>query len=257
MDRMLRSAPNFRDLGGLTASDGRAVRIGLLYRSEALLSPSPGDAALLRELRISTVVDLRRAMERELAPNAWWRGAKVDVLDVDLFAGHEDRISPWDILRSDPTPAGAHRQMLATYELLAEVSGRHIGVIAAHMADTEGGMLIHCTAGKDRTGFIVSMLLHAIGVSMDDIIVDYLQSRGRFNEEVLAATRALAEAKCGFRVSDQTIETLAQVNPEYLERAFSTLSSRFGSLDEYLRSGAGVNEELRSRLREKYLEFRF
>ena len=80
-------APNFRDLGGAPAADGRQVAFGLVFRSEAVLAPTDADASILRAHRMRLVCDLRGDHERSLAPNAWWRAQDAALLELDTTAG--------------------------------------------------------------------------------------------------------------------------------------------------------------------------
>src|SRR5689334_1403994 len=103
--------PNFRALGGQRRPDGRKVRRGLVFRSEALIEPCEADAAALAAKNIVLVCDLRSDVERERAPNGWWAGHGIERLNLDLLGALAARYSPWEVLRRNPTAQGAQEAM--------------------------------------------------------------------------------------------------------------------------------------------------
>jgi len=247
------SSPNFRDFGGLATADGRRVRKGTAYRSEAVLAPDRPDAARLHAIGIGLVIDLRRAVERDFAPNDWWRGHGVELLELDVFADLRGNASPWDRVKDDPTPQSARALMMGSYELFPMVSGPALAVMFERLATTDNPFLIHCTAGKDRTGFMAAMLLQALGVERAEIDRDYMLSDGRFTPAVVEATQKLADVKCGFRVSMETIDVLVRVHPSYLARSFAVIEERYGSVDAFLEKEGGLSDTLRDTLRARLL----
>jgi len=112
----LRGLPNFRDFGGYPTQDGRRVREGVLYRSQAFAGATEGDLEHLARLDIRLVCDLRSALERQSAQDRWPAGAQPPRLYLDIRsdarAGHSELI---DTVRKDPNPAGVHRGMMLIY----------------------------------------------------------------------------------------------------------------------------------------------
>ena len=204
MPQSLTTAPNFRDLGGLPTADGRIVRPGLVFRSEALLEPIDADAAAIIAYGIVLVCDLRSDSERNHAPNDWWAAQGVELLDLDVMAAIEACDGPWLRLRSDRTTAGAIAAMEATYTALPAAALVHLAAIVDRIIAGNLPLLIHCTAGKDRTGFVSAMLLAALGVDHATILADYLDSDGRWTPQVREHTRQM--------VADQIAEGSRQVS---------------------------------------------
>ncbi len=237
----LTSAPNFRDLGGARAADGRAVRMGFIYRSAALLEPTGGDVDVLAEAGIVLVCDLRSARERDHAPNLWWQARNTETIDLDILSDIRGTDDFWAILRHDPSVTGGRAIMDRIYRALPAAAAPHLGTIFARIAAGDVPMLIHCTAGKDRTGFLSAIILQVLGVPYEAIVADYLASVGRANEQVTNATRRLILENAGPSVSEQAIEALIGVDRAYLDASFTAITTEYGSIDDYVRNAIGLD----------------
>lgn len=239
--------PNFRVVGGQRTTDGRRVLSGLVYRSEALLSPAGNDAAILVDLGIRLVCDLRSGQERDRAPNTWWQGQAVEHLHLDLLSSLEPGAIPWPRLRQTPTAQGAHEAMIALYAALPVAAVAPVSPLLRRLAKGELPVLIHCTAGKDRTGFVIALLLALLGVPRGEILADYLQSTGRWTSTVLAATRAMVRTYAG-DLPDPAVEALMSVDEAYLDASFVTIDDRFGGIESYL-AAIGITASEQAALR--------
>lgn len=240
-------APNLRDLGGKSSRIGGQVRTGQLYRAEAICTPGANDAATLAALGIRLVCDLRSERERDRAASHWLT-TDIELLTMDIAADFRAGVDPFAAMRDDPGEAGAIRLMIATYESLPEACALHLATLFDRLADGAHPMLIHCTAGKDRTGFFAAMILSALGVAEDEIVADYLLSGERQSREVLDATRAIMEAGLRRRVDDAALQALGGVRPEYLAASLAVIHRDFGSVDRYLECAAGLDAVRRARL---------
>jgi protein-tyrosine phosphatase len=248
------SAPNFRDLGGTPAADGRRVAFGRVFRSEAVLTPTDEDERILRAHRVRLVCDLRGDHERALAPNAWWCTQTVELLALDSTAGMQNSGAHWDRLRADPTEAGARAMMRLVYAMMPAAIGVHVERMFG--AITRGGvpLLIHCTAGKDRTGAFAALLLHALGVPREAIYADYLESARWPNPSVARATAEIMEAGLGTPISDAALQAICGVDAMYLDTFFTRIEDDYGSIDQYLESAAGLHAGRRAHVRNILLE---
>ncbi|KLL11968.1 tyrosine-protein phosphatase [Protofrankia coriariae] len=155
---------NLRDLGGLPTSDGRLTRAGVLYRSEAPLHgdrpPSNGLAWPPR-----TVVDLRSPVEQD-GPHPLTSEA-TDIHLVPLLGD----VDPHDPTSQTTTAlAGGLRTL---YQSIIVSAGSLVVNILHLAARTPAPLLVHCAAGKDRTGLVVAVLLRAAGVRADAVLADY------------------------------------------------------------------------------------
>ncbi len=245
---------NFRDFGGYAAGPGR-LKSGLLYRSGHPARATPADLARLADLGVEVIVDLRRANERERDP-APWRGFAAQVIENDLG---QETLDEWSdfIATSDLTEASFRNYMLDYYRK-APFQRRHIDLYARYfraLADTSGPVLVHCAAGKDRTGILCALTHHLAGVSDDDIFEDFLLTN---DPERLAARlpmiREVIQTNTGRIASDAALMTAMRVEAEYLSEAFAAMREAHGSLDGYLDQALGVDATLRERLQARLLD---
>lgn len=236
----LEGAYNFRDLGGLTASDGRKVRPGLVFRSDRLTGLTSDDRAQLSSLGIRRVFDLRSDLE--LAEHG-----------AGEFSAEEDRhrhvpLVSISLSISDPRIDWSKVDLGARYiEMMIE--GRDvIRSIFEHLAGEHGATLFHCTGGKDRTGVVAAVLLRTLGVPDETIVADYAVSE-KYLAQFVEASRALME-KEGF--DPQIVLYLCGSPAERMEKMLKDLDERWGSTSGYL-DWAGVKKETVDALRRKLL----
>jgi protein-tyrosine phosphatase len=171
----LEGAPRFRDLGGIAAAEYQTIRRGILYRSEALWRLTKTDLGVLRALRLRTVCDLRGEPERLRSPHRWPDGLAVDVLNLDpawVDEPRDERFLRW--VRADFSETGAKTAMEDYYRRLPAGYAAHLPRLFSRLSDPRGiPAVILCQHGKDRTGFIVALVLSALGVSPAAIRDDY------------------------------------------------------------------------------------
>ncbi len=239
---------NFRDLGGLPASDGRHVRYGVLYRSEGPASFDFEHRQELSLLDFRLVCDLRAEVERQAAPNDWCGTARLLELDItnDLRAQGD---ADWAALRDDAGGAAALSAMKANYAAIPGALHPYMGTLVGALLDGGTPALLHCTAGKDRTGVLVALLLTVLGVEREAVLADYLRSDVFGRNLRLGGSIADAFQKTyGFVPSEATISAMIGVFPDLLESALDAVALRWGSVDVYF-DRAGVDGAARQRLR--------
>ena len=241
---------NFRDFGDYAAAGTQRLKRGVLYRSGHHGRATEADVARLAELGIVLIVDLRRPNEREREPSPRWDGFSAKVIDNDLG---QTGLEEWAdfVLRSELTPETFRGYMLDYYGK-APFEARHIDLYSRYfraLAEAEGPVLVHCSAGKDRTGILCALTHHLAGVHEQDLLEDYLATNDmeRLNAR-LPVMRELIRENTGKLVSDEALTTALRVEAEYLAQAFAAMRSRHGSLDGYLDEALGVDDALRGRL---------
>ena len=245
---------NFRDFGDYAAG-GRRLKPGLLYRSGHHGAATAADLEKLATLGLAVIVDLRRTNERERMPTPRWDGFPAQVIDNDLG---QESLEEWAefVMRSELTSQTFRQYMLDYYDA-APFQARHVDLYGRYfraLAETEGPVLVHCSAGKDRTGILCALTHHVAGVAEDDILADYLLTNDMDRiAKRLPLMREMIRENTGKTVSDEALTTALRVEPEYLERAFAAMRQRHGSLDGYLDEALGLDGALRERVRARLL----
>lgn len=243
---------NLRDFGGYATRAGGDVRRGRLFRSGHMAHLTPAVHADFHGLGIHTICDLRRPEERAQEPTP--------------FPEHSPRRVEIPI---DPGSAIAMRSALADADLHLEDRIRYMVEInrelardhaedyarmfEALLAVETGGFLVHCSAGKDRTGFGCALILHVLGVPEETIVEDYLAT----NDHVDIEGRVIPMLRRwhGDRPlpDRETIMALAGVRPEYLRAALAVIEDEFEGMDAYLERTVGLDADARALLRGRLL----
>ena len=244
---------NFRDFGGYPTVDGRQVRTGRLYRSAHHARMTKADLKRLAGLGIGAVVDLRRPVERQRQPSLRPQGFEGLVIENDLDAqGEAPHIT--FLKTSDLTPDSGRRFMMDTYGRMPfaptyhDLFRRYFETLGA----SDGAVVVHCAAGKDRTGLLVALTHHLLGVGHADMMADYMLTNGAVDLERLAPSFAKQiETMSGRKPSDDAVVAFMGVEPAYLEAAFAAIDQRHGSVDAYLEQVIGVDDPLRLRIIER------
>ncbi len=245
---------NFRDFGGWPGADGKTVRTGLLFRSGQHVEASDEDLAAIAALDIRTVIDLRGEGERARNPCR-----RVDGWDGEvLFYEGETSSSPphMDITSETTTAAFARERMLAVYTRMP-VNPAMQTMFARYLralVEREGASLVHCFAGKDRTGIAATLVLHILGVSETDQRAEFLRTNDAPTIDVLRRQSVPGiEARLGRTLDEEGIRALLEVHGHYLDRFHAIVNESYGSLDAWLEAEIGVDDALREALRERYL----
>lgn len=251
----LAGATNFRSLGGLPAAGGRRIRPHSLMRADRLSRLTSGDWQLLAGIGLATICDLRSAPERREHPTA--PPAHFRIREVHCDIRNDLRADPTLALElaTDPTERGAERLMIEIYRRFPRYMGSTLRSVVDLLLADGAPLLVHCSAGKDRTGFVIAMLLYALDVPGELIRADYLASRAWAGGELHRASLA---ARLGRVVPptalDGAIDTVLDVRDAYFDAALSAVVADHGSIDRYLESVAGLGHATRDRLRERLLD---
>lgn len=236
--RLLEGVPNFRDFGGHPTADGRRVRTGTLYRSELLLGLTPRDLDTLAALGIGLVCDLRSPAERARVNNEWPAHSPAEILALDIDAElSEVQPDHWRERLADPrfTANRAHTALCETYARMPTIYARDLRALFQHLTERPQAVLVHCAAGKDRTGFVVAMLLWALGASRETILADYLETNRRYTVDRLLSARARFLPDLVLTDNARAaLGVLASVHTDFIEAAFDSACREFGSIERYL-----------------------
>jgi protein tyrosine/serine phosphatase len=253
----LEAVENFRDYGDYPTASGRRLKRGRLYRSASHGRATDADLEAIAALNLAVIVDLRRPGERQRDPARRPADFKGRVIQNDEGEGADD--DPWwTFVRSCDLSEQAFRDYLRDYYRTAPFKPRHIDLFTRYflaLAGGEGPMLIHCAAGKDRTGVLAALTHHVAGVHADDIRADYLLTN---NPERIAARAPMVAAmiaqETGRTPTDAAIRAAIGVEAEYLDEAFRAIEAGHGAVDAYLERTLGVDAAMREQLEAQLLE---
>lgn len=250
----LDGAPNFRDFGGYPVGQrGRRVKYGRLFRAGHLADLSAADLQVLASLEISHLYDFRRGFEQAHKPNHPAALAAIDhVIHLDITPGNQ--AGSLDVVtNSKSLPVESHDFMCDINRELALSHQRSFQrVFEGLLADPDAIILVHCAAGKDRTGFAAAVVLMALGVDLELVMQDYLLSQRYFlpHEQI-----PMLRDKYGFDgVSDEVLEPIVATRRDYLQAGIDAMIEHSGSVDQYLHDAYGLGEAERQILRERLTE---
>ena len=256
MKQAYQKLANFRDLGGLRGADGKAVKRNRLLRSGELSKVTEDDIKTLKEVyQLHNIVDLRTKNERNSAPDMEIPGTVY--YSLDFFQGEDDgqATGSAEQLQQMQSKEQVDRKMKELYTAFVVSAGarqKMYELLQLLLNTAEGSTLIHCFAGKDRTGIFAAVILTILGVSKEDIAADYLktnQLRKKENKELLGQLRAA-------KVPEPVLEAVRQalcVRQEYLETSYEAAEQKYGSFEQYILEGIGFGQEKWAQLREMYL----
>jgi protein-tyrosine phosphatase len=228
---------NLRDLGGYSTRDDRRTRWRTVYRSDCLDQLDADGQARLVQLGMRTVIDLRDRVEVANRPNVFAGSAHVAYR----------RVPVWD----EPLPEGGQPDITDGYlRELDRCGPRFATIVEAVVSPGTLPVLIHCAAGKDRTGMVVALLLAVVGVPHETIAEDYALSSVCLGPEYLAASRQwVVERGLDWSRWAHVFDT----PPERMLKTLTYLDRQFGGAHRYL-IDHGLNVERIADLRERLTE---
>ena len=250
----LQGAPNFRDLGGYQAHEGRRLRWGKLYRSSKLSNLTDTDISYVNRLGVTLICDFRQVVEQELEPtllgasnrsqlaslpispgssHSFIENLHNGIIAVDDAAGFMERINRDFVANQMPQYAEMFRLLL--------------------MGDQQ--VLIHCASGKDRTGFGAALILDVLGVNEEAIVDDYLLTNKYLpvDEEVERLSKQFTDHS-GAGVSKDVLRPMLEVRPEYIRACFEEIRRRYEGKEHFFETALDLDKIKLSELRERYLE---
>jgi protein-tyrosine phosphatase len=241
---------NFRDFGGEVVSDGRMIRKGVLYRSGIWQKLNKSDVSIIQSLNIQHVVDFRSIEEQERTPSLLPGKEKISMpcaidgitrqrLRPLMFKRHADELII-DVID------GVYTEMVG---MMAEPMGRLINLIL-----TPGALpiIVHCRAGKDRTGFAAAMIQWFLGLDRESIIKESLKSNEFLMPKISKTLKRVRLFTIGL-FPKGNMQAAFEVKERYIVTAMDKVDKDFGGVVNYLMSSgitSGQLEELKALLLE-------
>src|SRR6202023_106774 len=237
----LEGARNFLDLVGYAACDGRTVRWRQIFRSNHLGHVTEADTEILRGLGVKCAFDFRGTEERAAAL-CGSRESAVHSLPIEptVVASLRARAATGAAL----SPADAVDVMRDSYRNYVRHNTESFRALFAHLLEDRAPLVIHCTAGKDRTGFACALILHALGVPDELIAEDYLLTNRFYRRDPSASSDFPADVS----------RVLGSVETSFLAAAFDAIGADYGDLENYFSEGLGLGARERASLEARYLE---
>jgi protein-tyrosine phosphatase len=251
----LEGVGNFRDFGGYVAGGGKKVRRGRLYRSAHHALATDADLETIANLGIAAVVDLRRGEERQRMPSRRHERFAGVLIENETNEATSD---PWlEFIKGSDASADAFRGYLVDYYRTAPFAPRHVDLFSRYfraLAEIDGPILIHCAAGKDRTGILAALTHHLVGVDECDIFADFLltNTAARIEERMPQVAQVIAE-HAGRTPTDAAVRAAMAVEAIYLEAAFAEIMAAHGGVEAYLTDILGVDAAARSAIEARLL----
>ena len=237
----LAGASNFRDLGGYPTKDGRTVRWRQIFRSNHLGHLTNDDAAIVRALGVKSAFDFRGTAERTEAlcgmPEITVHSLPVEPTVVAALRA---------IAAAGTSLATSHavEVMRDSYRSYVQQNTARFRALFAHLLEDTAPLVIHCTAGKDRTGFACALILHTLGVPDEVISEDYLLTNRFYRRD----------PNSGSDLPDDVKQVLGSVQTAFLGAAFEAIDADYGNLETYSQKGLGLGTAERAALTARYLQ---
>jgi protein tyrosine/serine phosphatase len=247
----LEGAVNARDLGGLPTVDGRTTRPGVLLRSDNLQDLTEKDIEVLREHGLRTVLDLRTSAEVELIGPGPLRATDVTHLHLDLIPhGFEAREDDEDIVEKaipDET-AGEHAMDHYYFDYVAHAPNEIATALRTIADPRSGAVLVHCAAGKDRTGVVCALALSLVGVKRQAVVDDYV----RTDERIMAVRDRLLNTELYREDQLRRTPDSMRLHAGNMERFLDRADAAYGGVHG-LAMSLGVDEETVAKLSRRLL----
>ena len=259
---------NGRDMGGLVMQDGRTVRFDMLVRSANLSEATDADVAILKgRYQLTDVFDFRFDAEAAAAPDRVIDGVTysqlstmpaVMVQEIASRSSGSDKIDTRDmgtlLMKYVFNPeVQALAKLLYPAIVTDPQSQSYYGEFLRGVLKAKGGVLWHCSHGKDRAGLAAAFLLAALGADREVIVEDFYLS----NESYAAKVEALSAQVRGKEGADEAIaviQAMVGVSRENFETTLDLIDQKYGSMSQYIENQLGFSKEEQQQLRQKYLE---
>lgn len=248
---------NFRDLGGCETKEGRRLRTGVLFRCAELQRGTSRDLAQLRALNLALICDLRSADESaRKQPRLMWtpapRVVNVPLHDPKHHDAQRRRILGFVLRKDGNERFRAYCRLY--YQHLAFERAARIGEAIALVAKPENQpALIHCAAGKDRTGLVAAFIQLLLGVPFSTVRAEYVRTNDAVKPRLERLLASLHSSTLSPTLSER-LRLIATTYPEFLGEIHDQILAAHGSFEQYLCQACGVQSQVVDQLRQQLIE---
>lgn len=254
---------NFRDFGAYTGFEGRALRQNLLFRSAHLNKLNDADHADISKQNIGLIVDLRHAPERARQPSRLPSNGPQVIAYPDPPESAGEKVAPHEAFLQHELHSAqdAHGYMMRSYlarpdnpafqsifrdtlEFLTEQDNEPLN-------ENPAPILVHCAAGKDRTGTLCALIQGLLGVSRENILRDYMLTLEAVDiEEIIVPAAKMFSERYGREINPEALWPMFGVAPEFLDASLETM----GDIETYAKTKLGLSQAGLDAIRARYLE---
>ena len=249
----LNSVRNFRDFGGYSGHGNAELVQGKLFRAAHFNETDGEDKTFIAGLDLGLVVDLRHLPERKRQPNTY--PSVDDVLTFTMDEAEDGpEFAPHEMFLKEQlnTPEDARQYMLGSYTDRAN-NPKFVDIFSRtlnHMATTGDPLVIHCAAGKDRTGTLVAIIQKILGMSNDDVMDDFMLTMKAVDVDMFLEPAAqFMTQRFGRDIDPEALRPMFGVEPGYLEAALGAM----GPFDDYVAEKLQIGDKAIDQIRSKYL----
>lgn len=242
--------PNFRDLGGYKSQCGRHVRSGCLFRSGVLSALSETDLQRMDDLNIVTICDFRRDEELQRDPTKLHAERPARIVHMPIDPG--SRGSFFEQVAESGSVDKVSQDSFDMASFMVEINrafalehhGRFKQMLGEiNQLEADQGLLFHCSAGKDRTGFAAALILMCLDVSRELIKEDYMLTAQYFKPDIEISRLQKKYSDYGFeRLTPELIRPMLEVHEHFIDGAFAAIDENFSSTEDYLQQVYGLGD---------------
>ncbi|MBB4824564.1 protein-tyrosine phosphatase [Sporosarcina luteola] len=248
---------NFRDIGGYQTTDGSRMKTGHLYRSGALSKLTESDIKKFEQLNIKLICDLRTPEEFQAKPSKIQTNDILNIVNVPLQQYETQDGNRRKLLgflfgkqgeeQFDQFIRDYYRRM--TFERTSHVNE----VLSLIASEKNLPAVIHCTAGKDRTGIMAAIIQLLVGVPYEKVEENYLLTNQFYAQRLEKMSRLMRWLSL-FRVTPERVKYIMEAKPEYLHEIYTEIMTEYGSIGEYVSGACQIDKHVVERLKEQLLE---
>lgn len=243
---------NFRDIGGFRTEEGSLMKSGILFRSDHLSKLSEKDQKRIQELEVKVVCDLRTQKECNSKPSRI--PDHIQIVNVPIETQDANRKLLFGFLFRKTGEEEFNRFIRDYYSRITFDKTRQINEVLSVLANKDNlPAIIHCTAGKDRTGIISAFIQLAVGVPYEKVVENYLLTN-KYYENRLNQSIKVMRWMTLFRVTPERMKMILEAKPEYLDEVYKDIQKQYGSIHAYLTDACQIDKQVIYRLKNLLLE---